>query len=381
MWWCAPIKGWVVTRYDDVREGLRDARLSAERIQAFARQLPEKKRAEVADLTRLLSLWTVFLDPPGHTRMRKLLSPWFAAQDFERLGPRVQAIVDELVDAMVERGETDLIADLAYPLPARVIGELMGIPTGDESLFREWSDELALFVGRASAAPDKLERAQTALNRLADYFRDLVAERRKRPGEDLVSRLVLAEEQGDIVDPDELVSTCVFLLFAGHETTTNLIANGTLSLLRNPGQMRLLRDDPELIRPAVEELLRYEGPGGAAPRVVRESFELHGQRLAEGERVYLMVNAANRDPRRFTAPERLDIRREPNPHLAFGFGIHFCLGAPLARLEGRVAIATLLNRLPGLALAENELRWGDSLVLRGLERLRLGFEPRRARAG
>ncbi len=372
--WCAPLKGWVLTRYDHVRDGLKSAHLSAERVQAFARQLPADSQAEFADLSRILGHWAVFRDPPAHTRLRRLMSPWFGARGFEPLRPRVQEIVDELIDGVAESGATDLVRDVAFPLPVAVIGEIMGVPPSDVELFKAWSDELAVFVGRASGTPGKLARAQDAVREMEAYFRDLIAARRARPRDDVVSRLIAAEERGSILSEDELTANCVLLLFAGHETTTNLIANGVLALLRHPAELRRLRAEPALTVSAVDELLRYDGPGGAAARVVKQPLEIGGQRLAAGERVFLMVNAANRDPRRFESPERLDLGRDPNPHLAFGFGIHFCLGAPLARLEAQAAIATLVRRLPGLALAGEDLEWRDGLVLRGMTSLPLRFD-------
>ena len=371
--WNASLKGWVLTRYDHVRDGLRDPRLSAERIQAFVRQLPAEARAEIQDLARALSLWTVFLDPPEHNRLRRLLAPWFSAGALQRMRPRIQDIVDGLIDRVTDHGEMELIGDLAYPLPATVIAEVLGIPPGDRDQFKAWSDELAVFVGRSLTLPGRLDRAQTALIALDNYFRDIIAERRAKPRDDIMSRLIAAEERGDILSDDELVANCILLLFAGHETTTNLIGNGLLSLLRDPDQLRLLRDEPELIGSAVEEFLRYDGPVAVAARVVREDFEIDGQRLKRGDRVYLMVDAANRDPRQFDDPDRLDIRRPHNPHLAFGYGIHLCLGAPLARIEGQIAIATVLRRLPRLELGRAGPEWRDSLMLRGLSSLPLSF--------
>ncbi len=375
VWWCPALKGWVVTRYEDVRAGLRDPRLSAERVQAFIRQLPAAARGEIPDLARNLSLWMVFLDPPDHTRMRRLMGPWFSASVFELWRPRIRQIVAELIDGFVERGECDLVADFAYPLPVRVIGDVLGVPRADQEPFKRWSDDLAIFVGRASATPGKLERAQAAARDMDRCFRDLVRARGKRPGEDLISRLVGAQEGAARLTEDEVVATCVLLFFAGHETTTALIANGMNAFLRHPEQAERLRSDPELAAPAVEEVLRYDGPSGAGARVVKESHEIGGVTVREGERVFLMVNAANRDPRRFEDPERLDIGRDPNPHLSFGLGVHFCIGAPLARIEGQEALPALLQRLGRPRLATDRPCWSDGVIIRALRALPITFEP------
>jgi cytochrome P450 len=322
----------------------------------------------------MLGLWAVFTDPPKHTHLRGLMNTAFTARAVERLRPRVEALVEELIDQVRDLGQMDLIRDFAWPLPITVIAEMLGVPREDRAALKVWSDELATFVGSALATSDKYERAARSSGRMSDYFRDLIRLRRANPQDDLVSALVAADEQYDTTREDELVATTILLLFAGHETTTNLIGNGILSLLRHPGELRALRTDPSLIVPAVEELLRYEGPTAAMVRIALEDVALpSGGTIGRAERVFLMINAANRDPRHFDEPERVDIRRDPNRHVAFGYGLHFCVGAPLARLEAQIAIPALLRRLPDLGLETDELPWLDSLVFRGVRSLPLRF--------
>lgn len=364
--------GWVLTRYADVRAGLADPRLSADRISPFMSHPSVRAKPEVKELGRFVGMWAVFTDPPRHTRLRGLLNRAFTSREVERLRPRIEELVNTLLDRVSGAGRMDVIRDFAYPLPVAVIAEMIGVPREDSERFKAWSDELAAFIGSA-AATDKYARAARGMTEMRDYFRRMVAARRTQPREDIMSRLITAEERGDALSEDELVATCVMLLFAGHETTTNLIGNGVLALLHNPGELRALRDEPSLAVSAVEELLRYDGPNQAMVRIATEDFDLDGRRIRHGDRLFLMLNAANRDPGQFSDPDRVDLRREPNRHLAFGHGIHFCLGAPLARLEGQIAFPALLRRLPGLALATDSLEWIDSLIFRGVKSLPVSF--------
>lgn len=372
--WSEILKSWVLTRYDDVRAALADPRLSADRLTSFLRhQAGDRPLAEaLAELGRSLGLWAVFTDPPLHTRLRGLLTDAFTPRAVETLRPTVRALVDALIDGVAAAGRLDLVRDIAAPLPVAVIGDLLGVPRADGPALKRWSDDLATFVGSAVATPDKYERAAASLREMNAYFRALAAERRARPRQDVLSALVAAAGQGRLAD-DELVASCTLLLFAGHETTTNLIGNGVLALLRHPDQCERWRRDPTLTATAVEELLRFEGPGQALVRVALDDLVIGGRRIRRGDRLFVMINAANRDPRRFVDPDRLDLGREPNPHLTFGHGRHFCVGAPLARLEAQVALPRLLERLPGLALAASRLEWIDSLIFRGVRALPLTF--------
>jgi len=371
----AVLGGIVLTRYADVKACLNDPRLSSDRITPFVKHRPDRKNAaEIQALGRMLGLWAVFTDPPKHTHLRGLMNTAFTTRAVERLRPRVEALVAELIDEVRDLDHMDLIRDFAWPLPITVIAEMLGVPREDRAALKVWSDELATFVGSALATSDKYERAARSSGQMSDYFRDLIGQRRASPRDDLVSALVAADEPHDTTSEDELVATTILLLFAGHETTTNLIGNGILSLLRHPAELHALRADPSLIVPAVEELLRYEGPTAAMGRIALEDVALpSGGTISRGDRVFLMINAANRDPGPFDDPERVNIRRDPNRHIAFGYGLHFCVGAPLARLEAQIAIPALLRCLPDLALTTDELPWLDSLVFRGVRSLPLTF--------
>jgi cytochrome P450 len=377
--WSDALRGWVITRYDDVRRIALDRDLSADRVRPFFEVLPTDEQRKLADLRHYLTLWAVFKDAPDHTRLRGLMNRAFTPRAVEALRPNIERIVDDLLDNIVARGEADFIAGFAYPLPASVIMDMLGVPRRDLAVMKVWSDDIALFVGIARTTPGKHARAQAGTREMAAYFRRLVAERRAAPRDDMISALIAAEEEAQHLTEDEIVATCILLLFAGHETTANLIGNGVLALLRHPEQLAKLRARPELAASAVEECLRYDGPSGALARVVAVEHELGGRRLKQGERVYAWMNAANRDPRRFPDPDRFDIERTDNRHLTFGHGAHFCLGAPLARLEAQIAFPRILARLEGLALAADDFEWIDSLILRGVKHLPVRFEAVGAR--
>lgn len=363
-------RAWVVSRYDDVAAAFRDPRLSADRITPFLEALPADRRAQAAPVLGPLSRWMVFEDPPAHTRLRSLVAPAFTARGVAALADRTRALTEELLDTFAHERHGDLLHHLAVPLPAIVIAELLGVPPARRADFKAWSDELALVVFGAVDVSDRYARAISGLDGLTDLFSGLIQARRRAPTDDLVSFMVHAgAERGDPLTPEELTAMCVLLLFAGHETTANLIGAGVAVLLRHPEQLALLRAQPQLIGSAVEELLRFEGPAKLSIRQARTGIALHGQEIREGDRVLLLHAAANRDPSRFAEPDRLDITRQPNPHLGFGHGIHSCVGAALARLEARVAIPLILGRLPGLALAEDELHWQPTVLGRSLQRL------------
>jgi cytochrome P450 len=268
-----------------------------------------------------------------------------------------------------------VIEDLAYPLPVNVICELLGVPVEDHVRFREWSKEAARALDPVETlSPEEQERRRRVLTAFVEYFEGLIAERRSAPRDDLLSALIAAEEAGDKLSPEELLSTCILLLVAGHETTVNLIGNGTLALLRHPDQLDLLRDDPALARGAVEEFLRYDPPVQMTGRTALEDMEVGGTVVPKGEQAVLLIGSANRDPAQFPDPERLDITRQENHHIAFGYGLHFCLGAPLARLEGEIAFQTLVRRFEGLRLLDEEPPYKENIILRGLAALPVGFE-------
>jgi cytochrome P450 len=373
--WSPALKAWVFTRYSDVRRVALNADMSPDRLTPFFDTLPNERRQTMADLIRYLNLWLVFRDPPAHARLRALVSKAFVPSAIEAWRPRIQAIVDDLLDRVVERGSMDLIGEFAFPLPASVIMDMLGVPRTDMEGIKIWSNDIALFIGTARGVPDKYERAQAGARAMALYFRGLIAERRANSRDDLMSALIAARDADDRLSEDELIATCILLLFAGHETTTNLIGNGLYAFMLNPTQWQILRENPALIESAVEEVLRYDGPSGALARVVRVGHAMHGRDLKQGDRVFAMLNAANRDPRQFDDPDRFDITRERNRHMTFGQGIHFCLGASLARMEGQIAIATIARRLPSIRPTVEHLEWLDALILRGLRALPVAFQP------
>jgi cytochrome P450 len=316
---------------------------------------------------RYLTLWMVFRDPPQHTRLRRLASKVFNVRSMHALRPEVEAISGWLLDALQGRDQFDFIAEFAGPLPALVIMHMLGVPQGELARLKRLSDEMALFIGSARDAPDKYRRAEAATAEMAALFRELIRMRRNKPARDLLTELVQVEDQGDRLSDDELVATCVLLLFAGHETTTHHIANGLRALLGFPSELQRLRDQPGLAAAAVEELLRFDGPIGAQVRIVQEPLTLHGKELERGARVFLLMNAANRDPRAYEDPDRLELQRRGVPHLTFGFGAHICLGFPLARLEGQIALPAVLGRWQAIEIASPHLEWIDSMVLRGMK--------------
>ena len=365
----SPLGFWVLTRYPDVLAMLRDPRLVKEPIAAFV-----AARFGVA-VPPGLGLSMLDRDPPDHTRLRGLVSKAFTPRALERLRPEIQQIVDGLLDEVRARGSMDLIEEFAYPLPVRVICEMLGVPVKDHERFKAWGLDIARGLDAIMLPPDSPvgQRSVSGRRALAEYFRELIAERRAAPRDDMLSALIAAEEAGDTLSEEELLATCILLLVAGHETTVNLIGNGTLALLRHPAELRKLRDNPGLIGSAVEELLRFDGPVQRTARIPSEDITIGGQTIGKGEMVMPFLGAADRDPTQFPDPDRLDITRSDNRHIAFGMGIHFCLGAPLARMEGQIAINTLLARLPRLTLATDQPRFRQSLTLRGLEALPVSF--------
>ena len=374
VYWSERLSTWILTRYSDVVAALREpGRLSnAGRMAALLDKLPETLRPNLELLYQHYSVGLIFSDPPDHTRLRALVTKAFTPAMVERMRPRIQKVVSELLDAVESRGAMDVIADFAYPLPATVICEMLGLPQSDRPQFRRWSDDIIGLLG-AGADAERAERGQRSLRDLREYYRHIIGERRNRPGEDLISALIHAHEQGQRLSEAELLSTSVTLLTAGQETTTSLIANGLLALLRNPDQLQLLKRSPSLMASAVEEFLRYDSPVQRQLRLAKEDFELDGHRIRKGEIVSPFLGAANRDPAQFPNPDRLDITRTDNRHTAFGYGIHFCVGAPLARLEAPIAFSTLLSRLPNLRLAGQAPEFKPDVTVRGLKALTVAF--------
>jgi cytochrome P450 len=365
---------WLVTRYDDVASVLKDDRFVKEKRKVLS---PEQaaRQPRIPGVFRPLEQHMLDMDPPDHTRLRGLVHKAFTPRLIEDLRGRVQTLTDQLLDTAQRRERMDLIRDYALPMPTTIIAEMLGVPAQDRHKFQRWSNTIVAAVPTTWG----LLKAMPSMFAFLRYIRKLIRVRRSAPGDDLTSALVGAREAGDRFSEDELLGMIFLLLIAGHETTVNLIGNGTLTLLQHPESMDQLRDDPSLIKSAVEELLRYNGPlETATERFASEDVTVAGVTIPRGEMVFAVVASANRDDRQFERPDELDLAREPNRHLAFGMGVHYCLGAPLARLEGQIAINTLLRRVPDLRLAVpvDRLRWRPGLVLHGLKALPVTF-PRR----
>ena len=375
--WSNSLNGWAVTRYADVLEIFsQPTRFSSDRF----RKVDEKyasRRPAVKAVGEVLADWLVFRDPPDHTRLRSLLQKSFTPTHLDKRRARIQAAIDTLLDLAARHSEIDFIKEVAFPLPATVIAVLLGAPTQDLEAIKQWSDLLAAYLGGAVGSQDNFSEARDGVAQLVDYFRVLLRDKQHTLDDDLMGLMLRAEDGADRLSYDEVVANCVLLLFAGHETTTNLLGNGLFHLLRHPDQLRLLQRAPEVIPTAVEEFLRFDGPVPATIKVATEDVEWHNQTIRRGDMVLPFMSAANRDPRQFPAPDVLDVRREPNRHLAFAYGIHFCLGAPLARLEAQLTFETLLRRFPGLTLTETSPRWKPMIFLRGLESLPLRWRAER----
>ena len=356
---------WLVTRYEDVAQVLKDGNFAKDRLNAIDPD-QQAKTPWVPGFLKPLERNMLDLDDSDHTRLRALVSKAFTPRLLERLRGRIEALSEDLLDAM--GSEAELVAGYALPLPATVIAELLGVPAEDQRKFHRWSSNLV----SVSSGRDML-RALPAALAFMRYLRKLIGRRRTEPRDDLITALVRAEEAGDRLSEDELLAMVFLLLVAGHETTVNLISSGTLALLEHPEQAEALRRDPSLAKPGVEELLRYTSPVElATERYPREDVEIRGTTIPRGELVLAVIGSANRDERYFEDPDALDIARDPNRHLAFGRGgVHHCLGAPLARMEGQIAIGALVRRFPEARLAPGSLRWRRGLFLRGLERLPL----------
>ena len=366
---------WIVTTYEDTLAILKDPRFTLDRHKAsMGQQRSLMESASPSPYTPLAGMRHLLnSDPPNHTRLRTLVSKAFTPRMVEQLRPRIQQITDELLDDVQSQGQMDLIADFAFPLPIIVISEMLGIPTTYRQQFRAWTQTI---VQAINPKPEKQAAGKAAEAAFIEYITTLIAQKRGHPDEDLISGLVQSEEQGDNLSANELIAMILLLITAGHETTVNLIGNGMLALLEQEEQMRLLRANPELLPSAIEELLRYTAPVSlSSPRWACEDITFHGKMIRKGEMVRCALLAANTDPQQCADPTTLDILRQENQHVAFGKGIHFCLGAPLARLEGQIAIGTLLHRFPHLRLASDpeQLAWQEGGSLRILAALPVRF--------
>ena len=366
-----PTNQWLVPRYADVNPLLRDRRLG----RTYLHVATHEEMGRTGEPKWLAPFWYVIRngmldrEPPDHTRLRRLVSKAFTPKYVEQLRERIGAIMDRLVDAVDGVGDFDLIAALAEPLPVTVIAELLGVPEADRHHLRPWSADICRMY-ELSPTDDDGRIALRAATEFSEYLRSLSRERRRDPTDDLISRLAQVVDEGDVLTEDELIGTCVLLLNAGHEASVNATGNGWWALFRNPVELERLRRDRSLVPTAVEELLRYDTPLQMFERFVLEEVEIDGVRIPRGAELALLFGSANRDPAVFEDPDRLDLSREPNPHLTFGAGTHFCLGAPLARLELQISFETILRRLPRLELVA-EPEWKPNYIIRGLRELRV----------
>ena len=360
---------WSIFSHAECAAIAKDPRLSAKRAKQMLLPLPISRQSEFSELARMLGLWLIFMDPPEHTRLRKLLNKGFSAAAVEGLRPQAEAIVNQMLEPLKHGLEVELMREFANPMPVRIISELLGVPQALHGTFVNASRAIAVFRGNPNRTVEEARAAQDALIELTEFFRKTVAERRRNKGNDLISLLIDIEEEGEVLTEEELYAQCIALLFAGHETTRNLIGNGMYTLLQNPQQTAELREKPEMIRSAVEELLRFESPVQFTARVLKEDIEVCGQEIRKGWTVQCMLGAANRDPKQFKDPDQLDLKRLNNQHLAFSAGLHFCIGAQLARLEGQVALLNLVQRFPQMKLAGPRPVWASTFGFRGLNSL------------
>lgn len=366
--WSDRYRAWLITPWEDVFTSLRDPRFSSDRIKpVFDTKLTDEQRSERKPMFDVLQHWMVFNDPPNHTRLRGLVNRAFTPKAVAALRPRIEEVVNEQVEQIRDRGSADLIQDFAFPIPAVVIAEMMGVPAEERDLFKDWSDAIMALVFGAAGTPGRREQAQSSMLELTAYLQEMVNHFRANPAENLISDLIQAQEDDDRLSDEEIVSTCTLVLFGGHETTTNLIGNGTRALLQFPDQKQRLIDQPDLIGTAIEELLRFDGPSKMEVRRAMADIEIRDKTIAEGDQIYFVQSAANRDPDQFDDPNQLDVGRHPNRHCGFGFGIHYCMGAPIARLEGAIAIDALIRALPGLRIGPEPEVWHPTLISRGMQ--------------
>lgn len=368
--WDPFLHAWVVTRYDDVVRVLHY--FSADRTPT-PEQLTAMGLAAMNPVAQVMVKQMLFLDAPAHTRLRALASVAFTPRRVERLRAHIQEIVDSLLDRVIQTGRMDVVQDFAEPMPAIVTAELMGVPAADHEQLKSWSAIFAEMLGNFQHNPDRIPRVVRAVEDMTSYFRSAIREQRERPRDGLIHALMTAEVDGSRLTEEEVIANVIVTMVGGQETTTNLIGNGVLSLLRNPDQLQKLRDDSSIMPTAIEELLRYESPSQHTARLARMDLEMGGKVIRQRQAVIAVMGAANRDPERFPDPDRLDLTRQDNRHVAFGWAAHYCFGAPLARLEGQLAFGTILRRLPNLALEPGTLAWRHNLGLRGLVSLPVTF--------
>jgi cytochrome P450 len=379
VYWSPENSYWLVTRYADIASLIQHPLLSSNRIGAHASRMPEPAKEHFRPFFSAVSTWMLMIDPPDHTRLRGLVNKAFTPSVVENMRSLVEDLVDQTLQRVKSTGRMDVMTNLANSLPATVIAEMLSVKGTDQEEFKQWSDDISMALSGIDTAKSKeellglYELAQKSLLRLSSSFRERVETLRRAPQDNLLSALIVAEEQGDRLSEVELFANCVLLMLAGHETTTNLIGNGMLALLQHPAEIERLRANPPAIVSAVEELLRFDSPVQKMARIAVTDIDVGGKTIKQGALVCLCFGAANRDPEQFESPAMLDIERKPNRHLAFGHGLHYCVGAALARLEGQIAINKMLERLPNLRLVSTHLDWVRSSTLRGLISLPVSF--------
>lgn len=373
--WNAVHQMWVLTRYQDCAAALRDQRLASDTFTPFYDNLPAKAQVKWRPLRNTLTSWLSFMDPPSHTRLRRVITKAFTPRVIEAMRPVITEAASGLLDdALDTDGRIDLVPNFAYPLPARVIALMLGVNAADLWIIHEWAQDI-LLVSLGGEAPDRFQRAQSSILEFKEYLRPLIADRKARPRQhDLLTELVTAEDDGRRLRDDEILATAILLLIAGHETTRNLIANAIVNLLRHPEQLQSLCNDTSLLASAVEEVLRFDGPVKGRVRHVTAPLEVGAALLQPGDRVFIATAAANRDPGQFADPGSFIVTRRENRHLGFGTGSHFCLGAPLARLEAQIALGLMIRYQPGLSLETNEIEYDRKLVMRSAKSVVLSFD-------
>ncbi|MEM7747934.1 MAG: cytochrome P450 [Pseudomonadota bacterium] len=375
--WSPAVRAWVVTRYDDVRAVMLDQNLLSDTVTPFYRAQSEETQSKIEILFRYLGNWLVFKDPPDHARIRRLASRVFINDTLQKVRPSVVGIVAHLMDGLEGQKEVDLVKQFSGPLPAYVIMDMLGIPRDQLANVKFWSDEISLFIAASKNTPDKYDRARAGVEAMAAMLQELIDEQRRSPKDNVLGMLVRArdDEDGRLSD-DELIATSILFLFAGHETTTNLISMSTLHMLEDPEQRDqfVALDGAEPIAVAIEEFLRFDGPTPSMARLAATDYTIGDVTFEAGQRVYAMLGSANRDPTVFDTPDKLNIARSPNRHVTFGYGAHFCLGAPLARMEAGIALPALHKRYPKMTMAD-EPQWSDGFTLRGPSSLPLVLQP------
>jgi cytochrome P450 len=373
VYWHSELEAWILTRYDDIQCVIRDLRFSVDRGGQIGKSRSVRVQDKLDFCNHFFAQRMVFSDPPRHTHLRTLVARAFTPHLADSLQPAIARFANELLDRVQDVGRMDIIGDFAGPLPALVTAQMLGIPREHIPDLKRWSSDMFGLFGAGLATDEVVEATYQSLIACREYFEAQIAQRRKNPGNDVICKLIAVEEQGSKLSEEEIIGACITLMAGAYETTTYLICNGLLALLRHPAQLQRLRENPTLIDSAVEEFLRYDGPALSVVRRAIDDTEIGGKCLRTGQKIYCMLHAGNHDPARFPDPDRLDIDRKDNRHLGLGLGIHFCLGAVLTRIETKIAINTIVQRLPELRLDTDELTWVPNLAMRGLQALPVAF--------